>query len=497
MAPSRAFALVQVAGLVGFAALSELPLVRIRPFAESAFLALWACVAAALVVWAVAWPRQTSVRVLALAALACVGASVWTIRYRLELHRPDLVYDTNVVVTGRVVEPPQLKDRQQEVVVDTTDFGSRARLLIRGSREPELAMGSHISVAGKITLPQPRPGQFDYAHYLEGQGIIGIINAPTQLDVVSPPTGFLGALGSLRAKILAVFNQTLPEPAASLAAGLSIGIPPDIDAQFSDALRRVSLTHLAAVSGQNLTLAVFLIFAFIRKRWLRGAIGIGFALLIVYTVLVGNDPSIIRAAIMASLVFLAPLIGRPLFTPNALLVAANVIAVFNPLVVTRDVGFQLSFMVLGALLVIEPYVRVRLAFLPWGTDRFVAPIVTAAVAALPVQLAAFGTISLVGPLANLLATPLAPPAMGGSMLLAIAGLLYHQLGQAVAWIVIVPLEALHYLAIVLGGWRYSQLVLPLPTALQAGILVAEAAALVAVGLLVRPVPAEELDVDAP
>ncbi len=490
MTYSRAFAAIQLGALVGFAVTSELPSSVVGPLAHKAVGVLWLCIVGALVVWAATWPVRSLTRILSCAAIACVAAGLWTIAYRAHVHAAVLPFDQTSTVSGRVTSAPQARNRFQQFTLDTSDFGAPARFLVRAPAEPVILMGSQLVMQGAIVLPTAKPGQFDYGHYLEGQGIVGIIDNPTQLELVSGPTGLLGYIGQIRHKIVMAFGRTLPEPAASLAAGLAIGVSPDIDAQFADALRRVSLTHLAAVSGQNLTLAVFLIFFFLRRRWLRGAIGAGLMLLIGYGVLVGNDPSIVRAAVMASLVFLAPLVGRPLFTPNALLLAATSIAFFNPLVVTRDVGFQLSFMVLGGLLILEPHIQQWFGWLPMIARQIVAPILTAALAAMPVQLATFGTISLVGPLANLLATPLAPVAMGGSMLLAILANLQGQLGQLAAWVVIVPLEGLHYIAIGLASWRYSQVAVEVPPTIQAVLLVGEAIALVAIGFMAAPTPAK-------
>ena len=63
----------------------------------------------------------------------------------------------------------------------------------------------------------------------------------------------------------------------------------------------------------------------------------------IYTVFVGAEASVVRAAVMGILMILgATMLGRPTFLPSVLFSAVFFMTLFNPHIVW-DVGFQLSF----------------------------------------------------------------------------------------------------------------------------------------------------------
>ena len=74
-----------------------------------------------------------------------------------------------------------------------------------------------------------------------------------------------------------------------------------------------------------------------------------------YTVLVGAEESVVRAAIMGALFIVAlQFLGRPTFLPATLFAAALFMTLANPHTLW-DVGFQLSFVaVMGLMLFVGP-----------------------------------------------------------------------------------------------------------------------------------------------
>ena len=152
----------------------------------------------------------------------------------------------------------------------------------------------------------------------------------------------------------------MPAREAALARGFVLGEDEGIDAGTNEDFRRSGLSHLLAVSGENVTLlgllAMPLLGAFgipLRERllWVLGLIA-------VYVPLAGSGASIQRAAVMGAAGLLATLAGRRASRLYALALALGVTLAIDP-GVAGDVGWQLSFAaVLGILLLARPLRRV-------------------------------------------------------------------------------------------------------------------------------------------
>jgi competence protein ComEC len=203
--------------------------------------------------------------------------------------------------------------------------------------------------------------------------------------------------------------------------------------------------------GLNITIIAALLVGLFSRILGAGEFGVRraalFALLgiAVYTILVGADSAVIRAAIMGSLTLFAALLGRRQAGLNTLAIVAAVMAAFNPLVLW-NIGFQLSFAAtLGLVLYADPlkeaFERLASRFVPlekaqkWSpaVGEYILFTLAAQIMVLPVIIYHFQQVSLASLLANPLILPVQPPLMilGGLALL--AGTIYYPLGQILAW----------------------------------------------------------------
>ncbi len=162
----------------------------------------------------------------------------------------------------------------------------------------------------------------------------------------------LGSSGEIRQRASAGLGMGMPEREAALARGFVLGEDEGVDERTEEDFRRAGLSHLLAVSGQNVTLLALLAMP------LLGALGIPLrerlfwmlALIAVYVPVAGAGPSIQRAGVMGALGLLATLGGRRASRLYSLALAALVTLAIDP-GVAADVGWQLSFAaVLGILL---------------------------------------------------------------------------------------------------------------------------------------------------
>jgi competence protein ComEC len=223
-------------------------------------------------------------------------------------------------------------------------------------------------------------------------------------------------------------GRGMPTREAELARGFVLGEDDAIDDATIEDFRRAGLSHLLAVSGQNVALLALLAIPLLaalgiplraRLVWILGAI-------VVYVPLAGAGPSILRAGVMGAITVLATLAGRRSSRLYALALAAVVTLAIEPRI-GADVGWQLSFAaVLGILLLASP---LRTAIGSWIGARGwrgalaegAAVTIAATLATAPLIALHFGTVSTTTLIANLLALPAVAPAMWLGMLAAAAG----------------------------------------------------------------------------
>jgi competence protein ComEC len=249
--------------------------------------------------------------------------------------------------------------------------------------------------------------------------------------LISLVVGFISVLalalthtGEIRARAEAGLGRGVPEREAALARGFVLGKDEGIDGETEEQFRRAGLSHLLAVSGQNVALLALLAMPILagfgialrlRLVWVLGLIA-------VYVPLAGAGPSIQRAGVMGALGVIATLAGRPASRLYALAIAATVTLAAEPSI-GSDVGWQLSFAAVLGILALAAPLRAELGARMSGLGfagrtlaEGAALTVSATLATAPLIAFHFGELSTVTLLANLLVLPAVAPAMWLGML---------------------------------------------------------------------------------
>ncbi len=291
----------------------------------------------------------------------------------------------------------------------------------------------------------------------------------------------------IRQRAEVALGQGMPSREAALAQGFVLGEDEEIDEATVEDFRRAGLSHLLAVSGQNVALLALLAMPLLaalgmplrtRLVWLLGAI-------VVYVPLAGAGPSILRAGVMGGLTVLATLVGRRSSRLYGLAVAAVVTLAIDP-GIAADVGWQLSFAaVLGIVALAAPIRRAivaRIGRAGWrgALAEGAAMTIAATLATAPLIAFHFEAVSTTTLVANLLALPAVAPAMWLGMLVAAGG---QVPGFPVGLLDAVEAPLLAYIAQVAAwcgrpGWAYVHVRLGLGGLLGAYALLATATLLV-------------------
>ena len=375
-----------------------------------------------------------------------------------------------VTVHGVISLDPDVQDKTTRIKlsVDSIERSGEwqtasGMVMVYAARYPELSYGDILEVSGKLQTPL-NFSDFDYAGFLARQSVYSIMDYPIiKVDSTGHGSWFLMRVYNLRHRLADIMSNALPEPQASLAQGIILGlrgnIPPEVNADFN----RSGTTHILAVSGMNLTiLAGLLSIALARgigKRFYL-YVWLTLAMLWFYTLLSGITPSVLRAAIMSSLFLAAELLGRQKNAGPALCLAAAIMIGFNPRVLF-DVSFQLSALSMAGIVYLHPLLRDGIPNLvekikhkapllapPIGFVRDSFSMTLAATLAVwPVSAIYFGTFSLTAPLATLLAVPVLPFIMSLGSLMSLAGLVWFPAAIGAGWVLWIFLS---YLLLIVG-----------------------------------------------
>lgn len=367
-------------------------------------------------------PRMYGIQFLLFVSLA--GAGAWlthgTLSFWGELPESVAFVGETVVIAAdepnALYQPIRLRPLRCDGACPAVDILYRAPLLLR------TLPGDSLSLTCDLSRPKNFDPSFDYRSYLAGQGV-GYVCEEATLDPVvgARVSWWRGTLGKFRLSVMETLRRALPEPEAGLSLGLVLGGNDFLSREQKDMFARTGLSHIVAVSGFNLTvliqaaLLIGLLFGLARRHALL------FALLFIglFLLLVGAPSSGIRAALMALATFGAYMVGRLSASLSALLLAAVMMLLFQPLLLRYDVGFQLSVLATLALIAGGPYFELFLPLERLAGKILAIPLYTILVElfTLPLLLGTFGQASFIAPLANLAVLPVVPVAMLLSLIL--------------------------------------------------------------------------------
>jgi len=273
-----------------------------------------------------------------------------------------------VQIIGRVVQPPDFRDAQtnltlevesltleDETILPVSPNEITGKVLVQVNPGGDWAYGDRLRAVGELHTPFDS-ANFSYAEYLSRKGIYGLMPYAwverLQSGVGNPIRSFLY---HVRDASYTTLHQLFPSPESDLLAGILLGRDQGLSDEIQEAFRRTGTTHIIAISGFNIAILAG-IFSSIFTRMLGRKWGTLTALGAIagYTVLVGGDAAVVRAAIMGSLGVFGGLFGRRQNGLNSLGLASLLMMLINPNI-PWDIGFQLSLgATLGLVLYAQP-----------------------------------------------------------------------------------------------------------------------------------------------
>ena len=363
-----------------------------------------------------------------------------------------------VVVTGPA-RRTQFALRAPAQVVRFGDEELRERVLLElppGRAPPQ---GAILELRARPVEPRGPETGFDERAWLARQGIHVVLRGENPRVV-----GRRGGIGGVADRLHAHVEQTLARATAgerrAVLTGIVLGEEGGIDTSLRDAFRASGLTHLLAVSGQNVAITAIGVVWVARLAGIGRIAGEGLAILVVlaYALAVGWQPSVVRAAVAGILASLGWITARPRDRWHAMAVGALVLLAWTP-TAGLDPGFQLSFAAVAAIFLAVP----RVAGVPdaYPVPRGVWDVLVVAVACglvtAPIVWLHFGSVALWTVPANLAAEPAMPPLIALSLAAAAFEPVLPGVATSLAWLAGWCAAWIAFVARVVSGWPSAQI----------------------------------------
>ncbi len=338
----------------------------------------------------------------------------------------EINFNSKETFQGVVINSPEIKENYQKF-----NFELKApyhgEIAVLASVSPVLEYGDKLEIQGVVS---------------ENDNEVGL---PTtffpKLRVLDKHQGFWLKEKLLTFKNLLTrnFKKNLGSDQAALLSGITFGERANFSADLKNQMALSGVTHIVALSGYNIAiLALAIQQALCRFLSRRKTFYITIAAIFLFVLMVGGEASVVRAAIMGSLILLAQHLGRLHDALHIIILTAALMVFINPTILAWNVGFQLSFLSLLGIVYIEPILRKLLKLKNKKTDSFLSwrenglTTISAQLAVLPILILNFNQFSLTSVFANVLILFTVPFTMFLGFLLAGLNLLAGFLGFLVA-----------------------------------------------------------------
>lgn len=310
------------------------------------------------------------------------------------------IQQTSFTGSVRVVDDPQPFSHSTRLIIDIN--GDRCELWARRysirTRIASISAGEYIAVSGQVKkLARERYERVRWQHVL----------CEFHVDWVGDSTeGSLASRASNRVRgLVTEVGNDIGGDRGALFRGLVIGDDRDQPIEMLQRFRSGGLSHLTAVSGQNVALILAAATPLIRRLAPRAQIVVSLLVIGWFVLITRSEPSILRAGVMAAIAVVAAARGRKVDPIRVLSLAVVCLLLVDPLLAS-SVGFHLSVGATFGVIAIGPLVTSCLPVSP----KIAIPVgvtLGAQTGVLIPALLVFQRAPLVSLPANLLAVPVA------------------------------------------------------------------------------------------
>jgi competence protein ComEC len=355
--------------------------------------------------------------------------------------------DKYVKITGSVADEPVRSEDNYRFTLKAKEIVVKGRALkVSGHvgisiKDPDLSLnyGNKVSVQGKLSkiISTSNPGITSFSDLMAKR------NVGCQMFAYSSGVEILArSIGNpiksisiiIKNRLISVIQRTMSEPYSSLLGSIVFGSQASpLSNELQDNYRTAGVIHLLVVSGTQVSIILSVALAACRAAGFSQNLKlllVTFANLL-FTVMTGAGPSILRAAVMSEAALVAKIFERENDFYNSLSLSALVLLLLNPLNLF-DIGFQLSFLATWALFYVAPAIEERISSLmPQFLSGMIAVSLAPTIITTPVILFNFGQVSFVSVISNFLIIPWVEVTVILGFVSTLAGLIFFPLAYAI------------------------------------------------------------------
>lgn len=354
-----------------------------------------------------------------------------------------------VHLTTTLLREPDNDSAIQKLTITPTN---REGLYIRMPAYPKFGFGESIEIIGAVTKKTV------------GQTTLSFVTNPQVTKISTLQSSLLSPLAAIRQQLIQLYSESLPPIGASLLLGITFGIKQHMPKEFVLSLQQTGVVHVIAASGMNVTMTASFfssLFGLFFKR--QQALLLSVVSILLYAVLAGLEPSIVRATLMGGSVFLAQIYGRQYLALYVLGLTGLSMALYDPSIV-GDVGFQLSFVATLGILYLKPLFALLEKKVQILKKIVIFDDITTTLAAqlstLPILLFHFGSYSLTSILVNGLVLWMVPLLMILGGIGGLIGLLLPSIGKLVLYTSLPLLFVFEQIVRFFSQWSWQMSVTP-------------------------------------
>lgn len=409
-----------------------------------------------IVALALSYRTRAHVEAFVLVGVLFIGCSLGVFRMslaELPLDRDVLrLTGSKVTIEGTVVAEPDVRDSSIRVPIEISalqgqPYSMDARVLAVVPLHTEVSYGDTVEAEGVLHPPtvfETTGGRvFNYPQFLAKEGIgYELSFAKLQVLAASERSNPFSYAIALKQWFLMGLALALPEPAAGLAGGITLGDKRGLGPELSETFRIVGLTHIVVLSGYNIMIVLNAVMKWGGRLPVVFRMVLGGLVALFFAAITGFAAASVRAALMAMVAMVGKISGREYIAGRILLVIAFLMVLWNPYVLAFDPGFQLSILATAGLIGLTPLFAQRLTWITekLGLREVVAATLGTQAAVLPLLLFQNGQLPVYSLLANILALIVIPYAMLMSAFAAIGGIILGPLAPIIGFPAYLMLE---------------------------------------------------------
>ena len=301
-------------------------------------------------------------------------------------------------------------------------------------KEQRPTYGDRIRISEVLRLPQEATteGLFNYKDYLEQQDVYAIVvvkHSESILDIVQESKPFETIL-KMKHSIENYFYGDMEDKDASLLLAMLFGQQMRLEKSQKDSYIRCGIMHIFAVSGQQIGIAVLIFFMTMRILQVKQNItsGLTICFIILYAMLTGFNPSVMRASIVGICYMISFMIRREINPYNVLSFSAFILLLYDPRLLFNP-GFQLSFVAVLGMLLMTSIISDAIRFKPYIISSLLSATIAAQIFTLPLVIYYFNVLSLIGYFSNLVIVPILFGIIYTAFFSLLFGFIIHPLGS--------------------------------------------------------------------